>query len=98
MVHHWALSKPLSLQVVTVNDYLARRDSEWVGQVHKFLGLQVGLIQQGISVSAFPVIGLSPARPDLSGIGCSQCMHHNPSADVAELPLWQGSWGTQLPP
>ena len=37
-------------QVVTVNDYLARRDSEWVGQVHKFLGLQVGLIQQSLSV------------------------------------------------
>lgn len=39
-------------QVVTVNDYLARRDSEWVGQVHRFLGLQVGLIQQGQSVSS----------------------------------------------
>jgi preprotein translocase subunit SecA len=33
------------VHVVTVNDYLARRDSEWVGQVHKFLGLSVGLIQ-----------------------------------------------------
>lgn len=30
---------------MTVNDYLARRDSEWVGQVHRFLGLEVGLIQ-----------------------------------------------------
>ena len=28
-----------------MNDYLARRDSEWVGQVHKFLGLEVGLVQ-----------------------------------------------------
>lgn len=28
-----------------MNDYLARRDSEWVGQVHRFLGLEVGLIQ-----------------------------------------------------
>lgn len=34
------------MHVVTVNDYLARRDSEWVGQVHKFLGLEVGLVQQ----------------------------------------------------
>ena len=33
------------MHVVTVNDYLARRDSEWVGQVHKFLGLEVGLVQ-----------------------------------------------------
>ncbi len=38
------------VQVVTVNDYLARRDSEWVGQVHRFLGLQVGLVQQGLDV------------------------------------------------
>ena len=39
------------VHVVTVNDYLAKRDSEWVGQVHKFLGLEVGLVQQGLSVS-----------------------------------------------
>ena len=31
-----------------MNDYLARRDSEWVGQVHRFLGLRVGLVQQGL--------------------------------------------------
>tara|TARA_B110000046_G_scaffold11340_3_gene11250 strand:+ start:2969 stop:5578 length:2610 start_codon:yes stop_codon:yes gene_type:complete len=37
--------------VVTVNDYLARRDSELVGQVHRFLGLSVGLIQEGMSPS-----------------------------------------------
>ena len=36
------------VHVVTVNDYLARRDSEWVGQVHRFLGLTVGLIQSGM--------------------------------------------------
>ena len=32
------------VHVVTVNDYLARRDAEWMGQVHRFLGLSVGLI------------------------------------------------------
>ncbi len=32
--------------VITVNDYLAKRDSEYVGQVHQFLGLTVGLIQE----------------------------------------------------
>ena len=37
------------VHVVTVNDYLARRDAEWMGQVHRFLGLKVGLIQQGMS-------------------------------------------------
>ncbi|GMQ00500.1 hypothetical protein CsSME_00047571 [Camellia sinensis var. sinensis] len=34
------------VHVVTVNDYLARRDCEWVGQVPRFLGMKVGLIQQ----------------------------------------------------
>lgn len=34
------------VHVVTVNDYLARRDCEWVGQVPRFLGLKVGLIQR----------------------------------------------------
>ena len=37
------------VHVVTVNDYLARRDAEWMGQVHRFLGLNVGLIQQDMS-------------------------------------------------
>ncbi len=39
------------VQVVTVNDYLARRDAEWMGQVHRFLGVSVGLIQQGMGPS-----------------------------------------------
>ncbi len=39
------------VHVVTVNDYLARRDSEWMGQVHRFLGLNVGLIQNSMSSS-----------------------------------------------
>ncbi len=33
------------VHVVTVNDYLARRDSEWMGRLYKFLGLTVGVIQ-----------------------------------------------------
>ena len=33
-----------SVHVVTVNDYLARRDAEWMGEVHRFLGLDVGVI------------------------------------------------------
>ena len=34
--------------VITVNDYLAKRDASYVGQVHRFLGLNVGLIQEGM--------------------------------------------------
>ena len=30
--------------VVTVNDYLAKRDAEWMGQIHNFLGLSVGIV------------------------------------------------------
>ncbi|KAD6120275.1 hypothetical protein E3N88_11546 [Mikania micrantha] len=37
------------VHIVTVNDYLARRDCEWVGQVARFLGLTVGLIQQNMT-------------------------------------------------
>ncbi|XQQ05179.1 MAG: preprotein translocase subunit SecA [Leptolyngbya sp. IPPAS B-1204] len=37
------------VHIVTVNDYLARRDAEWMGQIHRFLGLSVGLIQQGMN-------------------------------------------------
>ena len=36
------------VHVITVNDYLARRDSEWMGQVYKFLGLTVGVIVHGL--------------------------------------------------
>ncbi len=35
------------VHVVTVNDYLARRDAEWMGQLHQFLGLEVGIIGNG---------------------------------------------------
>ncbi|MBI3993168.1 MAG: preprotein translocase subunit SecA, partial [Candidatus Lambdaproteobacteria bacterium] len=36
------------VHVVTPNDYLARRDSEWMGAIYRFLGLSVGLIQHGL--------------------------------------------------
>ncbi|MEJ2640309.1 MAG: preprotein translocase subunit SecA [Desulfosarcinaceae bacterium] len=35
--------------VVTVNDYLARRDTEWMGQIYRFLGMEVGTILHGLS-------------------------------------------------
>ena len=37
----------LGVHIVTVNDYLARRDSEWMGQIYRWLGLEVGLIVPG---------------------------------------------------
>ena len=39
----------LGVHLVTVNDYLARRDAEWMGAIYKFLGLEVGVIQHDLS-------------------------------------------------
>ena len=39
------------VHIVTVNDYLARRDSEWMGKVYEFLGLKVGLIVHGLTAA-----------------------------------------------
>ncbi len=39
----------LGVHIVTVNDYLAKRDSEWMGKVYRFMGLSVGLIVHGLS-------------------------------------------------
>ena len=36
------------VHIVTVNDYLAKRDSEWMGKVHKFMGLTVGVVVPGM--------------------------------------------------
>ena len=40
------------VHIVTVNDYLARRDSEWMGQIYRALGMKVGLIQNGMRPAA----------------------------------------------
>ena len=40
------------VHIVTVNDYLAKRDSEWMGQLHRFLGLTVGVVVHGIDEHA----------------------------------------------
>lgn len=37
-----------NVHIVTVNDYLAARDSEWMGQIYRFMGMNVGLIQNGM--------------------------------------------------
>jgi preprotein translocase subunit SecA len=37
------------IHIVTVNDYLAKRDAEWMGRLHRFMGLTVGLIQNDMS-------------------------------------------------
>ena len=45
------------VHIVTVNDYLARRDSEWMGRLYHFLGMEVGLVQNACaSPNVFPHI------------------------------------------
>jgi preprotein translocase subunit SecA len=44
--------------VVTVNDYLAQRDAEWMGQIHRFLGLSVGLIQVSSMIQSVAIVTL----------------------------------------
>ena len=50
------------VHIVTVNDYLAKRDSEWMGKVHRFMGLTVGLIIHGIDKKERQEIGRASCR------------------------------------
>src|SRR5262245_11083680 len=47
----WFAKEGRGVHVMTANDYLARRDAEWMGGIYKFLGLSVGCIQQTLSCS-----------------------------------------------
>lgn len=49
------------VHIVTVNDYLAKRDSEWMGKVYRFLGLSVGLIVHDLT----PISAVRPTPPTL---------------------------------
>ena len=44
----WSALAGRGVHVVTVNDYLAKRDAEWMGQIYDFLGLTVGMIVHGL--------------------------------------------------
>jgi preprotein translocase subunit SecA len=45
----WHARERLGVHVMTTNDYLARRDAQWMGDIYRFLGLSVGCIQQGMT-------------------------------------------------
>jgi preprotein translocase subunit SecA len=47
----WYARQGSGVHVMTVNDYLARRDAAWMGDIYRFLGLSVGYLQQGMSVA-----------------------------------------------
>jgi preprotein translocase subunit SecA len=46
----WFAREGAGVHVMTVNDYLARRDAQWMGAVYQFLGLSVGYLQQGMEI------------------------------------------------
>jgi preprotein translocase subunit SecA len=46
----WYAKAGQGVHVMTVNDYLARRDAKWMGGIYDFLGLSVGYVQQGMSI------------------------------------------------
>ncbi len=50
----WYAREGAGVHVMTVNDYLARRDAQWMGGIYEFLGLSVGHIQQGIGDGRSP--------------------------------------------
>ena len=57
------------VHVVTVNDYLARRDADWMGQIYRFLGLTVGVIVPNLTDHAAPrrlSLRTSPTAPTTS--------------------------------
>ena len=57
------------VHVVTVNDYLARRDAEWMGQIYSFLGLTVGVHRPRASTTSSarrPTPATSPTAPTTS--------------------------------
>ncbi|MGA0022647.1 MAG: DEAD/DEAH box helicase, partial [Vulcanococcus sp.] len=73
------------VHVVTVNDYLARRDAEWMGQVHRFLGLSVGLIQQDMDPATRRLnYGCDITYATNSELGFDY-LRDNMAADIAEV-------------
>jgi preprotein translocase subunit SecA len=74
------------VHVVTVNDYLARRDAEWMGRLYGFLGLTVGVNVPGMSArrSRPPSPPMSPTAPTTS------------SASTTCATTWSTKWPTGL--
>ena len=73
------------VHVVTVNDYLARRDAEWMGQIHRFLGLSVGLIQQDMDPASRRLnYGCDITYATNSELGFDY-LRDNMASDIAEV-------------
>ena len=76
------------VHVVTVNDYLARRDSEWVGQVPRFLGMQVGMLSSLRAMYTIVMPGrhiITAAGDEIWRINAGSCRHEAILSPVAPL-------------
>ena len=71
------------VHVVTVNDYLAKRDSEWMGRVHRFLGLEVGVILAEHGARGAPQAVRRPTSPTAPTTS---------SASTTCATTWPGAW------
>jgi hypothetical protein len=72
------------VHVVTVNDYLARRDADWMGQIYQFLGMTVGVVIAGMhpaTRSAPPMPPTSPTAPTMN-TASTTCATTWPSARI----------------
>ena len=90
------------VHIVTVNDYLAKRDSEWMGKVYRFLGLSVGLIIHGVTAprnAAPPTMPTSPTAPTTSSasITCATTWSSTKSEHGAARAIITPSWTRWTP-
>jgi preprotein translocase subunit SecA len=72
------------VHVVTVNDYLAKRDSEWMGRIHRLLGLEVGVI----------LAQMTPDERRKSYRRTSPTAPTTSSASTTCVTTWPGAWRT----
>ena len=84
------------VNVVTVNDYLASRDAEWMGKIHEFLGLSVGPLVFGPVVQSFGyAAGFTAAAAAASALALVMAaLHAEPLRGRVEVPLPPPAPGT----
>lgn len=72
------------VHVVTVNDYLAKRDSEWMGRIYKYLGMTVGLLQNNMPLElkrpAYQPTSRTAPTPSSVSITCAITWSPAPSS------------------
>ena len=73
------------VHVVTVNDYLAKRDSEWMGRIYKYLGMTVGLLQNNmpLELKRPPTRQTSPTAPTPSSVSTTCATTWSPAPSSA---------------